>query len=49
MYIKNIGNCNNLFTHFSADSAMQTDSVKMREFHNMNCEWNIAILIDFKT
>ena len=22
--------------------------VKMKEFHNMNCEWNVASLIDFK-
>ena len=37
------------FTHISTDPALQSDSVKMREFHNMNCEWNVASLIDFKT
>ena len=26
------------FTHFSTDPALQTDSVKMKEFHNINCE-----------
>ena len=29
------------FTHFSTDPALQTDLVKMKEFHNMNCEWNV--------
>ena len=45
-----LGNVTIYLTHFPADPGMQTDYVKMREFHiNMNCERNIATLIDFKT
>ena len=51
MYIENIGNVTIYFSNFSINTILQTDSVKMKEFNNTNCERNVAtcISIDFKT